>query len=184
MAAVFALVVSPGVYGWLSTGAGIALLFFLAGYYRPLYWPPTGRIDALARAAAFGGIAGLLAGMALSWPIQALVGTSGCDGGDTTACRAEADAAGWWVAFVWLAAGILLTIAHLRLIQPPAKPTDSALRDEESHLSLPSSAPSTHPLASGLAPGAATPQEVENIVTDADGLRGPPEVEVHGRADE
>jgi hypothetical protein len=167
MAAVFTLVVSPGVYGWLSTGAGIALSLLLAGYYRPLYWPPTGSIDALARAAAFGGIAGLLVGMVLSWPIQAVVGTSGCDSSNTTVCRAEADAAGWWVAIVWLAAGIILTIAHLRLIQPPAKPTASSQRrDEESPLSPPSSASSIHPAASGLPPGVATPREAANIVTD------------------
>jgi hypothetical protein len=37
MAAVFALAVSPGPYGWLSTGAGIVLLLLLTGYYRPMY---------------------------------------------------------------------------------------------------------------------------------------------------
>lgn len=189
MAAVFALVVSPGIYGWLSTGAGIALLLLLAGYYRPLYWPPTGSIDALACAAAFGSIAGLLVGMALSWPIQAVIGTSGCDGSNTTACSAEVDAAGWWVAFVWLAAGIVLTIAHLRLIQPSVKPMASPLiPDEESHLPPPSSAPPTHPPASGLAPGAATPQEAGNIVTDvgapSGGELGYPRSTVHERADE
>jgi hypothetical protein len=183
MAAVFALVVSPGLYGWLSTGAGIALLLLLAGYYRPLYWPPTGPIDALARAAAFGGIVGLLTSMALSWPIQVAVGTSGCqEGGNPTACAAEADAAGWWVALVWLAAGILLTIAHLRWVQPPAEPT-----------TLPpppplSGVPSTHPPESGLTPGAVTPQESGSIVTDAggpgDGPLDPPASAVRERADD
>lgn len=195
MAAVFALVVSPGPYGWLSTGAGIALLLLLAGYYRPLYLPSTGRIDALARAAAFGGIAGLLVGMALSWPIQAAVGMSACDieGYNETACAYQVEAADWWISRVWLISGIVLAIGHRIFIRPPAGPTTSPpLCSEEPHSpppSPPASAPSTHVPRSEPAPGVATPpQEVGSIVTNAGGpgggLSGPPRSTVRERVDD
>jgi hypothetical protein len=121
MAAVISTAVSPGRWGWLSLGVGLALALLLAGYYRPLNWPPTGRLDALFRAAAFGAIAGLLVAMILSWPIQTAVDRSGA----TDYCTAEEDPedcaggeAEGWVVLTWLVAAVGLTVAHDRIVRP------------------------------------------------------------------
>ncbi|MFJ6384963.1 hypothetical protein ACIQI7_33765 [Kitasatospora sp. NPDC092039] len=121
VAAVIALAVGEGRWGWLSSGIGIVLSLLVAAYYRPGKQTEN-RWDRPTRAAAFGGIAGLLGAMIASGPIQAIFFNCPheCSNANLYPTKKEIDncagnAAGVAVGWTWLGATLLLGWLHWRL---------------------------------------------------------------------
>jgi hypothetical protein len=69
LAAIVALVVSPGEYGKLSSMIGATLLFVILAFYR-LELRPGSPFRAFFRGAALAAVTGLCACLLISWPVQ------------------------------------------------------------------------------------------------------------------
>jgi hypothetical protein len=70
LAAIFATVISPGIYSVFDIVVGLALSIVLIGYYKP---PPVYGWEATRKALALGAVAALLANITFSWPIQEIL---------------------------------------------------------------------------------------------------------------
>ena len=69
LAAIVALVVSPGEYGKLSSIIGATLLFVISAFYRLDLWPDH-LLHALLRGMALAAVTGLCATLLIAWPVQ------------------------------------------------------------------------------------------------------------------
>jgi hypothetical protein len=120
IAAAVSLALGSGRFGWLSTGIGTVLVSLLLAYYRPSLPSPGSARDAVAKALAFGGTAGLLVALVASWPIQLIVGTpERCGGGaPSEVADCAGGAASPWVGWTFLFASVVLGGLHYWRVHP------------------------------------------------------------------